>query len=209
MTSNFHILEEYMKDYGLYNFKISSIRDTETYFFNMVKDISNISNHINVFDESNNILTCSINNNSYNFIDRIDKGSYNYIDLYRDQSGNDYIVRRANSQYLYHQFLGFYENIKHILLYLLIKNKMNNVKIVPEPYCIGILHPEMKNPEILFIMEKGNKTLYEYCKDDTTSVDDIKKILLEIYNIYTSFFRVAFLIDLARLAYCSVPMVSS
>jgi hypothetical protein len=95
-------------------------------------------------------------------------------------------------------FNSFYENIKHLILYICIYSFDNKPKIIPKPYKLGFTSDENNNPLIYMIMEQGTITLDKYIINETIKVSEdnddefintevnkkiIKKIILNIYQI--------------------------
>jgi hypothetical protein len=96
------------------------------------------------------------------------------------ETEKEYIFRSSISTSV-DQFKSFYENLKHIILYILVRKYLNNLKFIPQPYYFGL----KKNPNgsvvIYMIMEKGENTLDGYFPKSTVSLDEIKKIFFSIY----------------------------
>jgi len=75
---------------------------------------------------------------------------------------------------------AFYENIKHIILYILIRKYIGNIKFIPQPYHLGF-----NGAEVIMIMEAGKETLEKFFYKKETYENDgekQKKIMWSIYN---------------------------
>jgi hypothetical protein len=103
----------------------------------------------------------------FEFVKELTSGSYNKVSLYKFK-GKDYILREASSDpkskldSITQQFFSFYENLKHLILYILIKKEIGNVKLIPIPYLIGLYDGGGPNIKSIMIMEKGAGTLSDY-----------------------------------------------
>jgi hypothetical protein len=119
----------------------------------------------------------------YSLIKHIGDGSFNKASIFReDPSGIEYVVKisktgiyefnsniYSSEEEFKNLFDGFYENIKHVVLYIIIK-KYLNFKLIAKPFYFGILkNMEFDGPTIkstsyipIMIMEKGEFTLENY-----------------------------------------------
>lgn len=123
----------------------------------------------------------------------IAKGSFNNTSIYKDTTSMEqFILRRSKifktwdtEEEKEEIFKSFYENIKHIILYLLIRKKIGDYKFIPKPYYLGIDKVDvgsLKGIEILMVMELGTMTLRKYIEDNRTTIDLIRKKFLTIYT---------------------------
>ena len=71
----------------------------------------------------------------------LSKGGFNKTDIYIDKTTHDYkeyIFRSSISPSFEDQFKSFYENLKHIILYIIIRKRLGNIKFIPQPYHFGL-----------------------------------------------------------------------
>ena len=118
---------------------------------------------------------------SYQEVKPLGSGSWNETFIHKDTKGNEYIIKKSiinnnnkNTKPLLHNekieklFDGFYENIKHIILYIIITKYVGNIKLFPKPYYCGFLksptNSDIDNIEHIIVMEKGYKTVDKYIK---------------------------------------------
>ena len=120
------------------------------------------------------------------------EGYWNKIQLYKDKHNKHYIFRSAISrkelrsepddEYLYR---SFNENLKHMILYFLLKYYYPHIKykIVPEIYYFG-LYKNSKTGEKTFItcMEVGNMTLEDYFVSMPTNYPEMRRVLFTIFR---------------------------
>ena len=134
--------------------------------------------------------------NSHNIIDvkiykknlKVAEGTYNETYNCEDIIKEKNYLLRINNPKQSRLIDSYNENLKHIVLYMLICSK-KNIKFIPEPICIGILN-NTKNNKIIMIMEKGDKNLSEYIREnkdkyndnDEEAIKNLKKIILSLYN---------------------------
>jgi hypothetical protein len=120
---------------------------------------------------------------------RMGSGTYNEAFICKDGNG-EYIMKKSiisrapadmKSTIL---FDALYENIKHIILYLIINKFIGNIKLFPKPYICGF-YVEGGEYEHIIIMEKGDKTLGDYIMNINTpdmQLTESRRIILNIYN---------------------------
>jgi len=109
---------------------------------------------------------------------------YNKTDIYVDQTNNnkEYILRSSIKNTIEDQFKSFYENLKHFILYIIIRKRLGNIKFIPQPYHFGFKkNVATGNVTLFMIMEKGESTLDTYLEKSTLTPEDIKKIIFSIY----------------------------
>ena len=117
---------------------------------------------------------------SYEEVKSVGSGSWNETFIHKDSNGNEYIIKKSriihdeNNRRLTHNekieklFDALYENLKHIILYIIITKYVGNIKLFPKPYYCGFL----KSPTIndidqldhIIVMEKGYKTVDKYIR---------------------------------------------
>jgi serine/threonine protein kinase len=129
----------------------------------------------------------------FDFInDLLTKGHWNKIQLYRDNTGKEYIFRCAikkkelqcetEDEYL---FRSFYENLKHMVLYYILKyhNLDKQYKVIPEIYYFGIYCDTSTNEKtFITVMEKGEQTLGDYFMTKPLDYNEMCKKLLMVYK---------------------------
>lgn len=198
ITNKKELLFVYLKNLGLNKMNLASIETIRK----SVKDIieKNEVEYSGIFEShgDNNLrfytkkgTTVDIVN--FTFIRNLSvEGSYNKIQLYKDSNNKQYIFRsalkkkelksEADDEYL---FRSFFENLKHFILYFLLKyyTPYNKYKIVPEVYYFG-LYKNIETDEQTFItcMEMGRKTLGDYFVDINTNYQEMRNILFTIYR---------------------------
>ena len=150
-----------------------------------IKNISEIIINTLTIDLNNNItfMDNSIipsNNTDFKYIDTIGEGSYNKVSKYISNN-NDYIFREYKDQN--NLFECFYENLKHLILYIIICRYISMIKIIPKPIamCVynGVL-TKKHNTYIGFISESGKYDFYTYM--NKISQRDSLRIFFNIYK---------------------------
>ena len=150
-----------------------------------IKNISYIIKNTLTIDLNNNItfMDNSIipsNNTDFKYIDTIGEGSYNKVSKYISNN-NDYIFREYKDQN--NLFECFYENLKHLILYIIICRYISMIKIIPKPIamCVynGVL-TKKHNTYIGFISESGKYDFYTYM--NKISQRDSLRIFFNIYK---------------------------
>ena len=188
----------------LYNFGIIDKNDIDVLdLITMKYDLSDQTS-VNILSENLKILTenlanffyFSINEEEYYiYIHRteteiIDVKLYKIISFINERGGYNetYICQNMinNEQYLLRMSKkinkdsdvidSYIENIKHVILYVLICSKQN-IKFIPEPICMGLY-----NKSIIMIMEYGEIGFKKYIKDRKKDKKNIQKIFLSLYN---------------------------
>jgi hypothetical protein len=212
-TNKNELILKYLKYLGLNKFNLISRHVIRTQVKEIIErqDIdycSIFSSHINKdgsVDDRHMRLFIKINNmfNIVNFTwvqDLTTEGYWNKIQLYKDCKNKHYIFRTSlnkkelssepDDEYLYR---SFEENLKHIILYILLKYYYSDTKykIVPEVYYFG-LHVNALTKEKTFItcMEVGGITLEKYFESMPENYLEMRKIL------YTTFRSLELLNDL-------------
>ena len=126
----------------------------------------------------------SVERKIFTFKKKLSSGSFNKTEIYIDKTDPDYkeyILRSSISVSEKEQYESFYENLKHFVLYILVRKYIGNVKFIPKPYHFGLKKNTNGTVTIYMIMEKGMMTLSEYCGDTKINLLDIRKILFSIY----------------------------
>jgi hypothetical protein len=192
----FELIETAFRSFGINNFKLGNYTemfDSFMEFLNDDKKTNDISAIKIPYDASKLIYTRiksdgTKEKKTYNFIKFLGKGTYNRTEIYEDEVGTKIIVRRSDlfnnwsldKEVKNNIFLSFFENIKHIILYIMIRKKIGNYKFIPKPYFLGI----DKDPrvfQVIMIMELGTMTLQKYIENNITNHELIKKQIFSIY----------------------------
>ena len=198
----FDLIEGTIRNFGLNNFKIGTYDEM----------FANFKEYLTTPAKSSNISTLkskprdpykilykreksngTTENKEFEFERTIAKGTFNNTSIYKDTTSMEkFIVRRSklfknwNTEEDKEEiFKSFYENIKHIILYLLIRKKIGDYKFIPKPYYLGIDRIDegfMKGIEIIMVMELGTNTLRKYIEDNRTNIKLIRKQFLTIYT---------------------------
>jgi len=115
----------------------------------------------------------------FKFVKELTSGSFNKVSLY-SYNGNEYIIREASFDTtskldpITQQFFAFYENLKHLILYILIKKEIGDVKLIPIPYLIGFYNGGKNDIKSIMIMEKGGTTLSNYFQNIINEEQEIE-----------------------------------
>jgi serine/threonine protein kinase len=199
------LVEKYLNDLGLQNFKLNTtdkirkqvkniIDATDTNFCGIFRYPKKPNGEINF-----NKLNLFQKNKSHHMIisfelikDLSEEGFWNKIQLFRDKLGKEYIFRSAikkkemisekEDAYL---FRSFNENLKHMILYFLLKYFYpdKKYKIIPEIYYFGLLvNPVTEEKTFVIAMEKENLTLGDYFKSMPTNYLEMRKKIFVIYR---------------------------
>ena len=141
--------------------KLANYADMERNF-NLISRNIILPNSISYNNTNKSII---YNNIIYNFNETttIKCGTYNCIDNYRVNS--EKIVFRYIKPTKISQpsilFKSFYENLKHFILYIIVKHWFNNSKIIPTP--IGMFFYKNKTGYSFgMLMEGGKQSFYDY-----------------------------------------------
>ncbi len=153
-----------------------------------MESIFDNSTILDTFTKTNNKLTFY---NSYTKQSEIftiqpgteSKGGYNTINKYTSDIdiSKIYIFREANPGGNNTPFNCFYENLKHLILYIIMCRYNNKNKIIPKPIGIGAITGTNK---IGFLSEAGDMDLSIYINNfgQMKILSNIKKILFGIYE---------------------------
>jgi hypothetical protein len=191
----FELIQETLSNFGLSSLILENNDSIKKYYNHIVSDISLLIETVGIFEGNDEVLTYKRKKYSgeeeikqYEYIKYLNRGGNNTILLYKDENRKEYIVRKSintdgaissNSQYL-----SFYENIKHLILYILIRKFIGNIKLVPQPYHLGFRILPHSKIEVLMVMEKANLNLEEFIANPETPIEEIREIFLKIYQEY-------------------------
>jgi hypothetical protein len=200
------LITKYLSILGLHNFKLKSIEDIKSQVKNIIES-ENIE-YCNKFesqfkldgtiDERNINLTMKVRDSNteikkFTLIrDLSGLGYWNKIKLYKDENNKHYIFRSAvnrkewarepDDEYLYR---SFNENLKHVILYFLLKYNYPHIKykIVPEIYYFGLYkNPKTNEKTFITCMEVGTMTLDEYFESIPTNYPEIQRVLFTVFR---------------------------
>ena len=199
------LILKYLKKLGLNKFSLTSINNIRIQIREIIEreDInycaiftSNINEdgsiderHMKLFIKENGVF------NIVNFIlvrNLVNEGYWNKIQLYKDTNNKYYIFRTAlkkkeissepDDEYLYK---SFEENLKHIILYFLLKYYYSHIKykIVTEVYYFGLyINSLTKEKTFITCMEVGNITLENYFESIPENYLEMRKVLYTIFR---------------------------
>jgi len=199
------LVEKYLNNLGLKNFKLNTIDNIRKQVKNIIDNAD--TNFCGIFrypkkptGEINfNKLLLFQKEKSHHMIisfelvkDLSTEGYWNKIQLFKDNFGKEYIFRsiikrkelisEPEDEYL---FRSFNENLKHMILYFLLKYFYpdKKYKIIPEIYYFGLLvNPVTKEKTFVIAMEKGNITLGDYFKSIPENYLEMRKNIFIIYR---------------------------
>ena len=196
--SIFDTIENELKNFGL-NIQLGTISELRDQFKNLVDDPLNFATFKDgVVDASGNqsielnraYSDGTIERKFFTFKKHLSSGSFNTTDIYTSNN-KEYIFRSSTSSTDEDQFKSFYENLKHIILYIIIRKRLGNIKFIPQPYHFGVKKDTITGRITLYmIMEKGKVTLEDYIEKTTLSADQIKKL---VFSIYCDLYELSFL----------------
>jgi len=177
------IIEKALRNFGLNKIEISDINNLKMQFSLLI----NNPNYLAVFEKLNNNIIYNrrksngtIEKRTFKFKSKFQNGGYNKTQIYYDELTNkEYLIRFTDINTPEAQFYSFYENLKHIILYIIIYKYADNIKMIPEPYYLGV----MKDTKIIYmIMEKAEFTLGDYIGKRYSTDIDIRKIIFTVYS---------------------------
>lgn len=191
----FDTIENELKNFGLNKIKLGTFDELKAQFRTLIDDPINFGRFKDggVVDAlgGENIeydrvrQDGRIDRRIFSFKKKLSEGSFNKTDIYIDKTTHDYkeyIFRSSTGKTFDDQFKSFYENLKHIILYIIIRKLLGSIKFIPKPYFFG-LKKEASGLVILYmVMEKGENTLDEYIDEKNIPVEQIKNILFSIYT---------------------------
>jgi len=192
--SIFDTIENELKKFGLNKIKLGTFDELKAQFRTLV------DNPLNFATFKEGVIVDAIGSKSieynriksdgsterkiFTFKKFLSSGSFNKTDIYIDKTTRDYkeyIFRSSTSSSFDDQFKSFYENLKHIILYIIIRKRLGNIKFIPQPYHFGLKKESTGKITLYMIMEKGKITLDEYIEKTTLSTEHIKKLVFSIY----------------------------
>ena len=190
----FDTIENELKKFGLNKIKLGTFDELKTQFRTLVDNPQNFA----TFKEGVTVDAIGSKSIEYNriksdgsterkiftFKKYLSAGSFNKTDIYIDKTTHnyqEYIFRSSTSSSFDDQFKSFYENLKHIILYIIIRKRLGNVKFIPQPYYFGLKKDPTGKITLYMIMEKGKATLSDYIEKTTLSAEHIKKLVFSIY----------------------------
>jgi hypothetical protein len=173
-------------EYDLFIFFNIRIKLSDYYTMrdNFIKDRSTIGVS-NTFTINNNQLIFTENGmrQDYEFDKVKISGSHNNITQYKSD-GKYYIFRSSivkdMSRIDLNSFNSFYENLKQIILYIVMCRYNKQIKIIPQPIGIG-----WYNDTICFLSEAGRNDyddFFDYIDKNNTMIHSIEKICFKVYR---------------------------
>jgi hypothetical protein len=199
----FDTIENELKKFGL-NIKLGTMDELREQFIKLVDDPLNFATFTEGVTvdasgsksiEFNKVRPDgSVERKIFTFKKYLSAGSFNKTDIYIDKTTHnykEYIFRSSTSYRFEDQFKSFYENLKHIILYIIIRKRLGNKKFIPQPYHFGLKKDAItKKITLYMIMEKGKSTLQTYLETASLTPDHIKKL---IFSIYCDLYELSFL----------------
>jgi hypothetical protein len=200
--SIFDTIENELKNFGL-NIQLGTVSELRDQFKNLVDDPLNFATFKEGVVDASGSKTIELNRaysdgtiekKIFTFNKHLSAGSFNTTDIYIDKNSpnnKEYIFRSSTSTTFEDQFKSFYENLKHIILYIIIRKRLGNIKFIPQPYHFGVKKDTTTGQITLYmIMEKGKATLEDYIKNTNLTADQIKKL---VFSIYCDLYELSFL----------------
>lgn len=204
-TDKKELVEKYLNAIGLNNFKLDTLENIKKQVKNIIDEVNTDlcalfkygKTHSGAMNYDKLILFQKEKSHHkiviFELVNNLAADGYwNQIKLYKDTSGKQYIFRMAvkrkellsenEDEYL---FRSFNENLKHMILYFLLKYFFpeHKYKIIPEIYYFGLFHDEITNEKtFITVMEIGNTTLGKYFESMPTNYPEMKRILFTIYR---------------------------
>ena len=199
------LILKYLKYIGLNKFNLESMESIRIQVKEIIEHV-NIDycgifnshvNEIGTVDDTHMRLCVKENNifKIYNFTlvrNLTSEGYWNKIQLYKDTKNKYYIFRTAlkkkeiysepDDEYLYK---SFEENLKHIILYFLLKYYYSHIKykIVPEVYYFGLyIDCLTKEKSFITCMEAGEKTLENYFESISENYFEMRRTIYTIFR---------------------------
>lgn len=177
------IIEKALRNFGLNKIIISDINNIKLQYSLLI----NNPDYLAVFEKINNDIIYNrrksngtIEKRTFRFKSYFHNGAFNKTEIYYDILTNkEYLVRFSDVSSYDAQFYSFYENLKHIILYIIIYKYAGNIKMIPEPYYLGV----MKDTKTIYmIMEKAEFTLGDYITKTYSTDKNIRKMIFTIYS---------------------------
>ena len=198
-TDIFELLEGTLRNFGINNLRIDSYENMYEDFikilYNPNPEIAKIN--MNPRDPYKLYYTRTksdgtVDRTEFTYVKQLGKGSFNKVEIWKNEKGEEVSLRKPinifkkpfSDEIKLQIFHSFYENIKHIILYLLIRKYEGNIKFIPKPYYLAI-DEDKYNFEILMIMEKGDITLKDYIISNQSNMPLIRKQYYTIYKNLT------------------------
>ena len=205
------LLDQIQKDlYTFYHFNIPLIaisnnnNNMDLNLFRWVKkyfDID-IKPYLAKYTQNNNEITYRDNNFQgelkYFIIpgQNTEMGGYNKtVHVTKLNGDREYIYKEGKSHDKNPLYQSFYENLKHVILYIIISRYIRKLRIIPRPYYIGL---GSKDDTICMIMDSaGTDTLNVYCNKLQESQGNLssKTIITEINRIFFIIYKELVLIN--------------
>jgi len=162
-----------------------------------------VKNEISIEDDKLLFTDTSVNppqKITFTFVDNLSSGADNTVKKYT-YNNKSYIFREYKRKgYFNELFICFYENLKHLILYIVMCRYNRKLKIIPQPFGMGI-YPntdyytrlEGSVPSnIGFITESGKSDLIEYLNTQPNE----HLIQMISYQIYKELFTINNILDM-------------
>ena len=184
VKSNFKIqIEEDLYIFFNIHIKLDTYDNMKACFINY-PDKKYINNYFII--KSKNLEFYSNNNKNTYYYEKTNTniGTTNDISYY-NMNGMKFIFRESNNKkkhtdpnYLVHLFDSFYENLKHLILYIIMCRYMNRIKIIPQPIAMG-----WYDGYICLLTEAGLYDFHTYLFEN--HIINIEETCVQIYiNLY-------------------------
>jgi len=196
--NKFELIQETLAQFGLAELILEDKHSIVNYYIGITSDLTKNADKIGIFTGDDRNLEFSRTKSSgekftqkFTFKKYLAEGSFNKTMIYKSGS-KEYIIRKSVDPSMENQYLSFYENIKHIILYVLIRKYIGKTKFIPKPYFIGFKISSTGRFEILFVMEKGEMTVEDYVKSIMHLPyyeKDVTKLFFKIYKSYNELLK--------------------
>jgi hypothetical protein len=195
----FDTIENELKNFGLNKIKLGTYDELKAQFRTLIDDPINFGRFkdggvVDAYGGKNIEYDRvrpdgKIDRRIFSFKKKLSQGTFNKTEIYIDKTTHDYkeyIFRSSIGTNIDDQFKSFYENLKHIILYVIIRKLLGPNKFIPKPYFFGLKKEANGSVTLYMVMEKGESTLDKYIDEKKIPVDQIKNILFSIYvNLFS------------------------
>jgi hypothetical protein len=180
-------IENGLREFGLKKFNLIDNNSIDNYFDIIVNDLDNLSNYIDEFVPFKDGYTLkhkglygSYYEKNYIIGTASGSGSWNNTFTCTDEKGKQFIIKETNTPNIDGEKSSFYENMKHLILYILIRKYIGKLKFIPQIYHLGIIRKSKDKISVICIMEKGEHILGDYI--NLVRFENTQKLFLKIYN---------------------------
>jgi len=180
-------IENGLREFGLKKFSLVNDDSINDYFEEIIKNLDNLSDYIDEFVPFTDGYTLkhkglygSYYEKNYKLGKSAGSGSWNETFTCTDEKGKQFIIKETNTPNIDGEKSSFYENMKHLILYILIRKYIGKLKFIPQIYHLGIIRKSKDKISVICIMEKGEHILGDYI--NLVRFENTQKLFLKIYN---------------------------